>query len=181
MSLDDILKKLESDDAVKGAFHLDGELYKKVIAEESSVTTSSMGMPLVNRALEATLKRDTAVCVFCTDGFEIPIEHTMILEDGDGNRIGHDVPVCMIDDFKDDTEIFWLCDDFAVYPNRQTSDETLMVMLPLTARSIGEQDGAKDPIILYPATTTDIILKEHFGIPLDSHLASAIVSFNLIK
>jgi hypothetical protein len=178
MGVEEVLAKLVSDRSVKAAFHLNGEFYKKVIDEESSVIESSMGMPLVNRALQEVVKRKVAVCLFCYGDFETPSDHVMVLEDGIGNVVGHDVPACMMDRFKDDPEIFWLCDDFAVYPNRAASVEMLMVMLPLKVKFVGHEEGAKDPVLLYPATTTDILLRGLFGISMDEPIASAILAFD---
>jgi hypothetical protein len=179
MGMEDVLAKLGTDKSVRAAFVLEGDLYGKVVAEESSVTESSMGMPLINRALEAVLKRKMVVCVFCEYTFETPVDHVMIMEDSGGNLIGHDVPLCMADKFKDDPEIVWLCDDFAMYPNRSQTEEMMIVMLPQKIRIVGPDEGAKDPVLLYPATTTDILLRKHFGMSLDDpKIATAILAFD---
>ncbi len=181
MSVEAVLNRLKEENSVNGAFLLEGDFYDEVIAEESSVDTASMGMPLVNRALQETLKREHAVCIFCTGSFQVPVDHVMVLEDGDGNRVGHDVPMCKMEEYKDKEGIFWLCEDFAVYPNIATSEEMLMVMLPQRVDIIGDEEGIKNATILYPATTTDLMLKGHFGIPAnDPTIASAIISFDLI-
>ncbi|MDR1404411.1 MAG: hypothetical protein LBJ20_02430 [Candidatus Methanoplasma sp.] len=181
MGLEDVLARLGAERSVKAIFPLEGDFYKEVIMEEGSITESSFGMPIVNRALEEALRRDVAICLFCDGTFEVPTGHVMVMEDGCGNRIGHDVPVCMMDDFKDDPEIFWLCDDFAIYPQKAESQETFMIMLPQNVESVGKEEGVKNPILLYPATTTDIMLRKHFGIPLDDpKLASAILAFDLL-
>jgi hypothetical protein len=53
-------------------------------------------------------------------------------------------------------------------------------MLPQKISTINESDGAKDPIILYPAPTTDVILRKHFGIDTDDpDVASALLSFDV--
>lgn len=179
MGVEAVLEKLRNDPYVKGAFILEGEFYKEVLAEEGSVTESSMGMPLVNRALEEVLKRNTSVCIFCQNGFEVPMEHVVVLEDRDGNRVGHDVPICMVNDFKDDQEIFWLCDDFVVYPQKASGDISF-IMLPQKVHIIGKDEGVENAVLMYPATTTDILLKKHFGIGPDMELASAILSFDRI-
>ncbi|MCL1811609.1 MAG: hypothetical protein FWG41_05275 [Methanomassiliicoccaceae archaeon] len=181
MGLEEVLAKLSSVEAIKAAFLLEGEFYDEVVAEEDSVTESFTGMPLVNKALEEVLKRKAAVCIFCTSAFEAPTDHIMVMEDVCGNRVGHDVPACMADDFKDDPSIFWLCDDFAMYPDKADMLDVMMVMLPQKANSIGESEGVKDAVLLYPATTTDILLREHFGIsPNEPGIASAIIAFNII-
>jgi len=181
MGLEEIIAKLGSEKSVKAVFLLEGDFYKEVIKEEGGVTESSMGMPLVNRALEEVKKREAAVCVFCGYAFETPTDHVMIMEDACGNRVGHDVPACMFDVYKDKPDIFWLCDDFVVYPNK-AMDDIVIVMLPHKARCVGEKEGVKDPTLLFPATTTDIMLRKHFGIPLDAPgIASAILAFDVLR
>lgn len=180
MGMDEIIAKLGSDKAVKAVFPLVGEFYKEVIKEESSVIESTMGMPLINRALEEVLKREVAVCVFCGYAFETPTDHVMVMEDACGNMVGHDVPARMFDDYKDNPDLFWLCEDFVVYPNK-AMDDIAIVMLPHRAQCVGEKEGAKDPTLLFPATTTDILLRKHFGVPLDDPgLASAILAFDIL-
>ncbi|MCL2509739.1 MAG: hypothetical protein FWF07_01490 [Methanomassiliicoccaceae archaeon] len=180
MGLNEIIAKLGSEKSVKGVFPLEGEFYKEVIKEECSVIESTMGMPLKNRALDEVLKRKAAVCIFCSYAFETPTDHVMVMEDCCGNRVGHDVPACMFNDYKDKPDLFWLCEDFVVYPNK-AMDDIVMVMLPVKVQIVGEKEGAKDATLLFPATTTDILLRQHFGIPLDAPgLASAILAFDII-
>lgn len=181
MGLSSIISKLKEEKSVFNAFLLESDFYEEVIAEESSVTESSMGMQMVNKALEEVLKRDTALCVFCYSSFDIPTEHVLTMEDEEGNLVGHDVPICMTDCYKDEPGIFWLCEDFVMYPERASGD-VHVVMLPQRAKIIGESDGARDPVILYPATTTDIMLKKHFDSTVnDSSIATAILAFDLIR
>ena len=181
MGVEEVLTKLGSEKAVKAAFLLEGDFYDEVVGEEGSIIESTMGMPLVNRALEEVLKREVAVCLFCDGTFEPTTDHVMIMEDRCGNIVGHDVPARMMDDFKDDPDIFWLCEDFAMYPCRAESQEILIVMLPQKARSLGEKEGIADPILLYPATTTDVMMRKHFGISVcDPKIASAILAFNIL-
>ncbi|MCL1978984.1 MAG: hypothetical protein FWG60_02360 [Methanomassiliicoccaceae archaeon] len=180
MGLKEILAKLGSERSIRAAFVLEEEIYGEVVKEEGSVTESSMGMPLINRALEEVLKRKVAVCIFCESAFEVPTDHVMVMEDGCGNRVGHDVPSCMADRFKDDPDIFWLCDDFAMYPDKAAMEEIFIVMLPQKVSIVGDDEGARDPVLLYPATTTDILLRKYFGIsPDDPKIASAILAFDM--
>jgi len=178
MGLESVISKLKEENGVRAVFHLTGEHLNAVVAEEQSVDTSSMGMPLVNRALEESLKRNTFVCIFCEYSFEHPTDHVMIMEDKKGNIVGHDVPECMMNKFKDDPDIIWLCDDFAIYPQNEMSEEVVIVMLPQKATIIGAAEGAEDPVILYPATTTDMLLREIFGTPEGKNTATTIIAFN---
>jgi len=179
VGLKEVLDVLDTIDPVKAAFVLEGEFYHEVMEEERSVTDCAFGMPFVNRALEEVCKRKVSVCLFTGDNFEDVTEHIMIMEDIRGNIVGHDVPKCMMDDYKDNPEIVWLCDDFAMYPNADLF-KVNMVMLPNNAKFVGEKEGVKDAIMLYPATTTDMLLKRHFGVPLNEKIWTAILAFNIM-
>lgn len=181
MGIEEVLSKICEDKDVNSAFFIDEDFYRDVIAEEGSVIESSFGMPLANRALEEVQKRRAAVCIFCYSTFEPPSSHVMIMEDGNGNVVGHDVPKCMCDQYKDDPDVFWLCEDFAMYPHKAETEEMIMVMLPQKAKCVGEGEGVKDPVLMYPATTTDILLRQRFGVSLnDSRIASAILAFDIL-
>jgi len=180
VGIEEIIAKIGSNKSVKAVFLLEGDIYDEAIEEESSVLDTSMGMPLVNRALDEVRKRKCAVCLFCDGPLETPTGHVMVMEDVFGNVVGHDVPACMLDKFKDDPDIMWLCDDFAMFPGRAKTFDMVMVMLPRHTKTVGVDEGAKDPVILYPATTTDMILRKHFKMPHDPRLASAILAFDII-
>jgi hypothetical protein len=87
----------------------------------------------------------------------------------------------MTDRFKDAEDLFWLSDDFVMDPDKMGAHDIVMVMLPQKALTIGEREGVKDAVILYPAVTTDMILRRHFGIPPgEPDIASAILAFDVI-
>jgi len=180
VGLKEVLDVLDASDSVKAAFVLEDEFYNEVVEEERSVTDCAFGMPFINRALEEVCKREIAVCLFTSDNFGYVTEHIMIMEDIHGNIVGHDVPKCMMNDYKDNPEIVWLSDDFAMYPNADLF-KVNMVMLPNKAKFVGEKEGVRDPVLLYPATTTDMLLKQHFGVPLEERIWTAILAFDMIE
>ena len=179
MGLKEVLDVLGSVNAVRSAFVLEGEFYERVMKAEGSVTECAFGMPFINRALEEVCKRSVSLCLFTSGNFEDVTEHIMILEDAHGKIVGHDVPKCMAGDYKDNEEIIWLSEDFALYPNADMW-KVNMVMLPNKAKFVGEKEGVRDPVMLYPATTTDILLKEHFGVPLNERICTAILAFDIL-
>jgi hypothetical protein len=179
MTISKILEKLKSADGIVEAFVLEGDVLKTVLEEEGAVDTS-IGMPMENRALEECIKKNTKVCVFCRYSFEQPTEHVMIMEDGNGNIVGHDIPIGSKDDPVSDPDAVWLSEDFVMFPGLMTADEVKVVMLPQKISTVNETDGAKDPMILYPAPTTDEILRKHFGIDVeDPDIASALIAFDI--
>jgi hypothetical protein len=180
MALNAVLEKLSCEKGVERVFVLDGDILKKVFEEEGGIAESSFGMPMDNRALAECMKRNTFLCVFCDYSFELPTDHVMVMEDDAGNRVGHDVPACMCGKFSDDPDAVWMGDDFVMFPNLATSGDLMVVMLPQKVKCLGEKDGVGSPILMNPATTTDILLRTHFGIKSDnSDIASAILAFDL--
>jgi hypothetical protein len=180
MGLQEVLDKVNANPSVKAAYLLEGEIYERFVAEESSVTEAESGMSFVNKALKEVLKRNTALCLFSTGEFEDIEEHVMVMEDPLGNIVGHDIPECMKEKYKDDTTLFWLCEDFVMRPEANMRD-VKMVMLPKKVRTIGEAEGVCDAIMLYPASTTDLLLRKHFGaLGGKCGSASAILAFNIL-
>jgi hypothetical protein len=182
MVAESVLKKIRSREGVAHAFLLEGDALREALDEEAGVGTMS-GMPMENRALAECLRKEVAICMFCTGIFEESeaSEHIMIMEDSGGNVVGHDVSDEMIPLYKEDPEVFWLCDDFVMYPCKASIGDMKMVLLPKKIRSLGEADGVREPVILYPATTTDFILKRLFNIAADSKIASAILAFDIVR
>jgi hypothetical protein len=181
MGLKEVLEKLRSVGSVKAAYPLEGEIYDNVIAEESGVTESFTGMPLDNRALDEVLKRSAAVCLFCGSAFEVPSDHVLVMEDTEGNVVGHDIPACMAAKFKDNKDVFWFTEDFVIYPERANMHDAVMVMLPQKVTFVGESEGVRNAVLLYPATTTDLMLRMHFKVSLgDPDIASAILAFDVV-
>lgn len=179
MGLDEIIDRLNAEDSVHGAYVLDEETLRMVVDEESQVTTT-IGMPMENRAMAECLKRSTFVCVFCEYAFEVPTDHVMIMVDGSGNIMGHDIPRGKAAEYAGRTDVTWLSDDFVMYPDAM-GDDIKVVMLPQDVNVIGEREGAVKPVMVYPSTTTDIILKKRFGVDaVTSKLASALLAFDLL-
>jgi len=180
MGMDGIVEKLKGREGVFDVCMLTDELFKEFLKEESSVEESSMGMPLVNEALKECLHRNSHLAVFSSGSFDMPQDHVMVMKDDEGHIVGHDVPKGMMEMFQEMQDVIWLCDDFVMFPSVCAMSEISMHMLPQRLTIIDEGDGAGNPVVLYPATTSDMLLKRMFSIPLDSKLASAIISFDLL-
>jgi hypothetical protein len=87
----------------------------------------------------------------------------------------------MIDKFKDDKNVIFLSEDFVLYPDRTDAGDVIMVMLPQKVTVVGEAEGVKDAVLIYPATTADLMLRKHFKVPLGGGaVASAILAFDVI-
>jgi len=179
MSAEDVAVKVRGVRGVKSAFVLDDATVKEIFDEEDSVVDTTFGMKMDNRALAECKKRSCHICVFCDSLFEVPVDHVMTMEDGDGRMVGFDIPKGREDEFRGRDDIIFLSDDFAL--SADAGMENLrVVMLPQKVVCVGEADGIRDPVLYYPVTTTDIRLKERFGIPDSRDTASSMLSFDII-
>lgn len=156
----------------------DGPVLNEIFEMEACIEDTSFGMPMDNRALEVCKNRSMHVIVFCEYTFEPPTDHVMIMEDENGNMVGFDIPVGRQEEYIDRTDIVMLSDDFALLANAE-SEIAKVVMLPQDAKCIGAEEGIRDPVIFYPATTTDMYIKDKYGVDISaSHIASALISFD---
>jgi hypothetical protein len=180
MGFEDALSKVKSAKGVINAFPMDGPILESVCAEEDSVRLSG-GMILENRALDECLRRNVHICVFSRDFFEPMSDITMLMEDAFGNVVGHDVPECMIEEYKCRTDIVWLSDSFVLYPNVTSRSEPRLVMLPRKVRLIGAADGVFGAVGYYPSITSHNILREHFVIGDDPDVSSMIIGMDTLQ
>ncbi len=177
MDVREISALLNSMPGVHKAVVPDNDVINEVFRREASIEDTTFGMPMDNRALKTCMKRSLHVVIFCDYVFELPTDHVMTMEDCDGNLVGYDIPVGKQEEYIDRTDIVWLSDDFVLLTG--VGDIDRVVMLPQKATCIGCAEGVSDPVIFYPATTTDIFLKDVFGMDKSTpSIASALISFN---
>ncbi|MDR0524016.1 MAG: hypothetical protein LBG62_06325 [Candidatus Methanoplasma sp.] len=178
--VEDVLSVLRSMDGVAAAFLLDGAALDAAVAEERVAGTIS-GMPMENRALDECVRREVRVCLFCTGAFGDAEGRVLVMEDGDGNVLGHDVIGGRGAEADFGEDALWLSDDFVVFPGRRSAGGVRMVMLPRRVSSIGRAEGAGDPVLMYPSTGTDLLLKRLFRVPEGSKASSAILAFDRVS
>jgi hypothetical protein len=178
MTAQNVLEAISKVPGVRQAFIAEPALIEEVFRREESVEDTSFGMPLDNRALQACRERSGHIIVVCDYAFEQPTEHVMIMEDDTGGLIGFDIPPGRIGEFEDRTDLIWLSDDFVLSMDADY-DVAKVVMLPQSVNCVCSADGAADPVVMYPATTTDMYIREQLCIDADSaDIATAVLSFN---
>ncbi len=180
MSDDKIIDKLMAAKGARAAFPADEETFDMVCRLEDGITDTTFGMPMENRALKACIGSQDRAVFFCDYSFEPPECHVMIMEDSNGKMVGFDVPDCLREKYSSDPDLVWMGEDFAIDPAADMGECT-MVMLPQELKCLGEAEGVKRAVILYPALEADQYLKKKYGIDLDDpQVASAIVGYDLI-
>lgn len=157
----------------------DGDFLSALEEDDMSVDTS-FGMPIENKAMEACLSCDMVFCVYADTSFERPENTIMVMQDSEGNVFGHDIPDSRIEEYIGREDVIWLSYDFILYPKAaDVCEEMTLVMLPQEYRSFTKDDGVSEALVFYPALTTDGIIKEKYGDPDDSSIATLLMGVKL--
>lgn len=179
MDFGKIKEKLLRTPGVVLVFETDDETFGKVAEMESGIQDTTFGMPLDNRALAKSMGQECRMVLFCDMRFQPPADHVMVMYNAAGEMVAFDVPHGRISEFENDPDLVWLCEDFVMRPDA-LSEAKAMTMLPQRIDCIGEAEGVRDPVVFYPALTTDTYLREKYGVdPMNADIASAILSFDL--
>ncbi len=173
-----VIEKLLSIKGAKAAFHTDRETFSSICRLEMNVSTTTAGMAMENRALDACMGCTKHVVIFCDGDLELPEGHILLMEDLSGNIIGHDVPPSMMRECASDPDLVWLSDDFVIRPDADLCS-CKMVMLPRELKVL--EEGASRTALLFPNTDTDIFLKKRYGFDLDDpNIATAVLGYDPI-
>lgn len=168
---------LARDDRIAGVLILDNYVLENLKAEEEAVRTTG-GMDYENRALRECFGKDAVICLFCNGFLEEPQEITITMEDSSGNRIGHDVPKCMMAEYEARKDAVWIASNFLVYPNVRQMSEAKVVILPRRLRLLDGVSGLSDVISFYPCTSADIMLKRMYMERYDPSMCTLIAGFD---
>lgn len=161
------------------AFYLDRDILEKLRQEESKVR--AMGnIEVDNRGFNEALKRENVICIVKDPRFRPPPEPTVILESKAGDIIGEEVFPFTAKKYEGRTDIVWLSDGFVLFPQIQTIGGEQFVMPPVSFPELNESNGCKDVVSCSPAPTSDLMIKNHYGLVDNPKLASVLVAFNRI-
>ncbi len=155
----DLLKKM---DGVLDVAYMPRDTVQEIVQIEDSITRVSCGLRMENSGVGTCASREHVFALSCNGDFPRPSEVTMEMIDEDGIVVGHDVPQCMIDHFKERDDIIWITDSFVMYPNKITVKDARMVLH--ASRCAHENIPADiEPWIFYPSTSSAIRMNEVFG------------------
>ncbi len=173
-----VLDRIRSIKGAVAVFPADEEVFRKICFIERSVSTTTAGMAMDNRALEVCMMCRNHVVIFCDGDLELPESHTLLMEDLNGNVIGFDVPPSMRRECESNPDLVWLSDDFVIRPDADICS-CRMVMLPKEMGNLGEDVGVGRTALLFPNTDTDLFLKRRFGFDLDDpNIATAVLGYD---
>lgn len=161
------------------AFYLDDVILGRLREEEAKVRGSA-NIPVRNDGFAEALRREKVICIVKST-FRPPPEPTVILESGDGKRLGEEVFPWTKADYESRKDVVWMEDSFVLFPNVRSSGGEFFVMPPVSFPELNESNGSYDVISCSPAPTCDVMIRDYAGLPEDTKLASILVAFNLKK
>lgn len=145
-------------------------------AEEGSVG-SIADMPLENEAMEVSRSRRHHIILAVLDGFDSVPHHEVVMKDETGRTVGWDVPPGLEHEVEGRDDLIWMGEDFVIDPAAMEG-EIRTVIVAQEMDLIGEEDGVKNPVVMYPSPSTDRMIRERYGIPDDPRYATAVVAFD---
>lgn len=161
------------------AFYLDEEILQKLKDEEAKV--HAMGdIEVENVGFNQALERDSVICIVKDPRFRPPPEPTVILRSGNGEVIGTEVFPFTAKEYESRDDVVWLSDGFVLFPLVQADGGEQFVMPPVSFPELNEGNGCKDVISCSPAPTSDLMIRNHYGLIDNPKLASVLVAFNRI-
>ncbi len=181
MDTEDILARLRKEKGILRAEVLPDELLEEIEREESTVTAAMGNMPVINSGLTECISRDVRVCMFEDDYAWHPSATSMRMINGNGETVGHDIPMDKISEWQLRSDVLFLSEDFVIYPEIDMGGTTSMEMLAV--EYFGEGGWIPEwqhPVIWYPSSTSSDIIKEFYNSPQD-RTAAAILAFDTVR
>ena len=173
-------KQLETVRGLRGvvhAFYLDNTILGQLKEEEAKVRAMG-GIDVENVGFDEALKRDCVICIVKDPRFRPPPEPTVVLESGDGNRLGEEVFPFTAKKYENRDDVIWLSDGFVLFPTVPADGGEQFVMPPVSFPELNEGNGCKDVISCSPAPTSDLMIRKYYGLQDNPKLASVLVAFN---
>jgi len=178
--VESVVDILRSTKGVVGAFVMDDDVSNRVLMEERSVV-SITGMDVQNIGFEEVMAREYRICVVYSNGFfEEPRGTPVIMMVNSSNEVvGTAVPEDMLEEYSKRSDIIWISDDFVLFANSNTDGTERFVLPPCKYAALNGKDGCRDAIFSSPATTSDILMKNYFGVSMSNKTSTIVVGFNV--
>ena len=173
-----IIETVKKHKGVHKVESLDDDFIEEIKNEDLSVETS-FGMPIDNQALLECFSRDFALCLYADYSFEHPVDSTMMMKDSKGNVVGHDIADGQMEEYQTREDLIWISDNFVMYTDVNMGEDLRLVMMPQKYLGFSYDDGVLEATLFYPMPTTDCLIKNRYGDPMDPQIATAIMGINL--
>lgn len=176
-SLEKVVERFKTmDDKLHAFFVPTEEELKSFFDMEAGMQTSS-GMPMINRSLEESVKREHHICIIQKKILDWVPHHHMTMVDSKGNIVGFDIIDGLEEDIYGRDDLIWLSDDFVMLPDA-CQGEVFIVLHPCPITLFDDDPEVNDMILMFPAAPVDDLIRDTYGIPHVRDYNSAIVSFN---
>ena len=173
-----IIKTLKKHKGVLEVDLLDNDFIEAIKKEDLSVE-SSFGMPIDNQALYNCFSKEFALCIYANYSFEHPVSSVMIMKDSNNHVVGHDVSESQMETYQNREGMFWLSDNFVLYPDVDMNSNIRLVMMPQEYHGFSNEDGVSEATVFYPMPSTDCLIRNKYGYPMDSQIATVIMGIDL--
>jgi len=177
MNDDTPLEIIRNMTGVLNAFYLDNVILNKLRDEEANVK-GSMSIGVINEGFNEALKRERVICIVKDKRFRPPPEPTVILRGDDGAVLGEEVFPWTTHLYEGRNDLIWMGDGFVVFPHVAVKGGEAFVMPPVSFPELNDGNGCKNVVSCSPAPTSDVMIKNHYGLKDDPKLATILVAFN---
>ena len=163
MDLDEVVRRLLSEEGVVRVEPMDDELCGRIVAEESTVRATG-GMGVDNVGLRECLERDTRLCVFTSPSFRVPDEGcTLRMVDSVGKLVGHNITGTMLPEFSSRPDVVFLSDDFVMYTDPVPVGDVRMELhsMPFSGTG-GWMPSEADAVLWYASPSSCGIIYDRF-------------------
>ena len=163
MELDEVVRRLLSEEGVVRVEPMDDELCRRIVAEESTVRATG-GMEVDNVGMRECMGCDTVLCVFTSPSFRVPDEGcTLRMVDSAGNLVGHNVTDAMVPDLSSRPDVVFLSDDFVMYSDPVPVGDVRMELHPMAFTGTGGwMPPEADAVLWYASPSSCGIICDHF-------------------
>jgi len=180
MGLEQVINKVISQIGYDSAVCLSQGNRDRIFAEEASVRTMA-GVPLDNVALQDCMKRKYLLCVIGSPGHSVPDGDIVKIVDGNGHILGRHVPKSQKDKYKSEKGYIWLSDDFVISPDELTILDMRVKLMPVSVDFLGSAEGVESCSMMFPSSTTDMLIKDLMGMSCDPVHFTALLSVDFIS
>ena len=169
-----IIKELTG---VLKAFYLDDPILN-ILREEEAKVKGTMQISVLNEGFNEAIGREKVICIVKDKRFRPPPAPTVVLRSGDGKIIGEEVFPHTAHLYEGREDVIWMGDAFIVFPEIVAKGGETFVMPPIAFPELNPGNGCYDVISCSPAPTSDVLIKNHYGLVDDPKLATILVAFN---
>lgn len=175
-SVGKVVEKLRKMKQLRNVIVPTDEELKAFFETEASIGTQS-GMPMINASLRESMKRKHHLVLAQSDAIEHTPHHLMTMIAPDGTTVGFDVPKGLEYEVEGREDLVWLSEDFVLDPNGSIGEVTV-VMHPYPVSILGAEEGVKDAVLMFPAPSVDIMIRDTYNIGRSVEYSTAILSFD---